>query len=356
MPQSSTRSTRTSIKQRLRYVQTMVVAGRAYHYWRRRGVRERLPDFGTAAFWERYSQLLREVEAARSTVDGPKRPRSGTIAALVRDFRSSPEWWPASKRAQAAYMLTFERIRHLGAYAPSAVKRGHVLRLRDALANRPAAADRFVICLRRLFDFAIDREAADVNPCDKIKRLSDPQSHIRWSDEECKRFEAADLPEGVRVAYMLARYSGQRRIEIVSMGPAHYDGKGFAFEREHRIRKTKVEIYVPAHKTLRAFLRTINDGRTVYAINAYGRPFKEDSLSAAFERELKKLGMGHLTMHGLRHAAGSTLAELGCTDTEIAAILGHESLSSTAVYTKQASQRRRATRAMKKWEGKREKD
>ena len=67
-------------------------------------------------------------------------------------------------------------------------------------------------------------------------------------------------------------------------------------------------------------------------------------------KHLDKIGLRHLSMHGLRHTAGSALAEAGCSQAEIAAILGHEELSTSEIYTKQAGQKSMATAAIQKLE------
>ena len=53
-------------------------------------------------------------------------------------------------------------------------------------------------------------------------------------------------------------------------------------------------------------------------------------------------------MHGLRKAAARRLAELGCTEHEIAAITGHASIPEVQRYTKAADRKRLAKSAMKK--------
>jgi integrase len=46
--------------------------------------------------------------------------------------------------------------------------------------------------------------------------------------------------------------------------------------------------------------------------------------------------MAGLTMHGLRHTAATTLAELGASPHEIAALLGHKTLIMAALYSAEA--------------------
>jgi len=50
----------------------------------------------------------------------------------------------------------------------------------------------------------------------------------------------------------------------------------------------------------------------------------------------------------LRKAAGRRLAEIGCSANQIAAILGHASLSEVQRYTKAADRKRMAREAMAK--------
>lgn len=43
-------------------------------------------------------------------------------------------------------------------------------------------------------------------------------------------------------------------------------------------------------------------------------------------------------LHGLRHTAGVTLAEAGCTNEQIRAVLGHRSFEQSQVYVQQVQQ------------------
>ncbi len=53
-----------------------------------------------------------------------------------------------------------------------------------------------------------------------------------------------------------------------------------------------------------------------------------------------------LTSHGLRKASATTLAEIGASTYEVAAILGAESLQEAEKYTRAARQKLLATRAL----------
>lgn len=80
----------------------------------------------------------------------------------------------------------------------------------------------------------------------------------------------------------------------------------------------------------------------------YGKPFTAAGFSQWFRDKATEAGIRNRTPHGLRKAAGRRLAEANCTPHEIAAILGHKSLSEVTRYTESADQKRLAEAAIRK--------
>ena len=62
-------------------------------------------------------------------------------------------------------------------------------------------------------------------------------------------------------------------------------------------------------------------------------PFSTDSISAAFTRACKILGIEDLRFHDLRHEGISRLFEMGRTIPQVAAVSGHRSWTSLKRYT-----------------------
>jgi integrase len=79
-----------------------------------------------------------------------------------------------------------------------------------------------------------------------------------------------------------------------------------------------------------------------------GKPFTAAGFGNWFREVCDAAGLHGFSAHGLRKAAGRRLAEAGCTANEIAAILGHRSLSEVARYTRAADQEAMAEKAMAK--------
>lgn len=70
-------------------------------------------------------------------------------------------------------------------------------------------------------------------------------------------------------------------------------------------------------------------------------PYKADTISAAWTRACKLLGIDDLRFHDLRHEAASRLAEDGATIPEIQQVTLHESWSSLQVYVNMKVRRQR---------------
>ena len=62
-------------------------------------------------------------------------------------------------------------------------------------------------------------------------------------------------------------------------------------------------------------------------------PYNSDTLSAAFTRACKVLGIEDLRFHDLRHEGVTRLFELGASIPQVAAVSGHRSWSSLQRYT-----------------------
>ncbi len=338
-----------------RYVQLVrSKAGKAYPYFRRGVVREKLPhDMASPEFWEMYAELLRRAEEAykRTPEKRCDAPRRGSIGWLIREFRASSEY-PPSPRTRMSYELTFARLAPIASFAIGALERRHVRKMRDALRETPAAADKFVSHVRKLYAWAMDDDLVTHNPADRLKRLARDEHYERWTDDECLRFEGHPHALDIRIAYHLGLYTGQRIGDCIRLGPEHLSNGRIVMARAMAQEKTAQSLVIPVHRSLAAFLVGLPDrGSGPWVRDGRGKPYRNAaSLSARFGRALDAAGLGHLQFHGLRATAASRLAEAGCTVHEIAAITGHRDLRVLQGYTAGVDQQRMAGAAMKKME------
>jgi integrase len=282
---------------------------------------------------------------------GRREPTSATsLGALLTAYRSSPEWSglkPITQRHYRVYHAVLEDPA-LMACPVADLTRRRALMLRDRIAAErgPAAANVFMRVLSALLGWAVDHEWIDHNPLARAKAL--PGGHLRaWTARDYTRAVAV-LPEHLRRAVVLARYTGQRRGDLIAMPWSAFDGKTI------RLRQTKgrdrPELVIPVAAPLRAELaRWKRDAiSTLILTTDRGVPWCGTYLSRLLGEAVAGIApdMAGLNIHGLRKLAAASLAEAGCTVHQIAAITGHASLSMVQLYTASAAQQHLASEAI----------
>ncbi len=201
-----------------------------------------------------------------------------------------------------------------------------------------------------LFRWARDREWVDSNPADRVRQL--PGGHLlAWTAEEAD-FAVANLPSELAQVVILARYTGQRRGDLISMTWRAYDGRSIRLLQEKtKDTSERKPMVIRVHPVLKKHL----DKWQADAVDPFGRilvprmvdAWTRNHLTHTMHLELAKLNMREgLNIHGLRKLAASALAEAGCSTHEIAAVTGHKSLAMVELYTRAAAQEQMADAAI----------
>lgn len=331
-------------KKLLPHVERITAKGHVYWYVKVKGRRlGRLPgEYGTPEWLEAYAQIMRGVVQTRERGS----PAYGSVRWLINEYKASKAFTKLAAATRESYDRNLERLEPLAHFPAVDVKRAHIRRLRDAMADTPRKQHLFSQVCSRLFSWGIsERDLEMTNPAAKMKREEAAESYVPWSEAEMQAFEDSKPPAGVLTAYMLARYSGARRSDLAALRRSSYDGAAIQIPGT----KTDTPVTVPAHPRLKAHLDSLP--ATLYLItDEHGRPYKANTLSKIMREHLDRIGLTHLTLHGLRHTAGQALAEAGCSPHEIAAVLGHRTLQMVQLYTKKANQRTLAKSAILKLE------
>lgn len=266
-----------------------------------------------------------------------------STAQLIAAYQRSPEWHALAKSTQTGYTIYLRPLFQVGHLPVHSWKRRDILTLRDAIATARGngAATGFVRAASALFTWAVDREWLEHTPVTRIKAL--PGGHLRaWTREEADA-AAARLPAHLARAVILARYTGQRRGDLCTMGWTAYDGATIRLVQQ----KTGAPMVLPVNPALKAHLDAWPRVAATILTDARGRPWKPADLTHAMPAALVRIGLSNdMNVHGLRKLAAAELADAGCSVHEIAAITGHQSLSMVQLYTKSADQERLASAAI----------
>jgi len=227
------------------------------------------------------------------------------IFAVLRDFKSSPEWATLAPKTKADYARVLDHLRPIGDFQADNVRRQHVIRIRNKMGSNRRTQDLFVAAVSRMFSIGMDLGYTDRNPAARIERLNDPESYAPWLLAARERFEASEMRDWMRDAYMLALWTAQRESDVLRLSRSRFDGDGFEIrqgrpeaKRGKGRRGPVVTLYVPAPAPLRSYLSRRTFNGLMFVADAEGKPIQPDTLRKAVRTHLDKLGLDDLHFHG----------------------------------------------------------
>lgn len=325
--------------------------GTARYYFRRAGFKTiPLPGLpGSEEFMGAYRLALGNIPAVEV---GATRTLPGTVNAAIVGYYSSGQYRKLRPITKAGYRRILEsfRVKH-GDKRIALMERKHVKMLLDEKADTPEAARNLLRTLRVLLNHAVEMGMRIDNPALGIRlgrRKGD--GYHTWTEQEIAQFEVCHpIGSRARLALALGIYSGQRRTDVVALGPRHIrDGVLYVTQS-----KTGAQLAIPVHPDLAAIIEATPIPITnTFLMTSFGRPFTSHGFGAWFRARCDEAGLRpECAFHGLRKAACRRLAEAGASANVIAAISGHKSLSQVEHYTKQADQARLARTAVNLLQG-----
>jgi integrase len=320
-------------------------------YYFRRGKGARTPLAGTlnsAEFTASYMAALNGLAAtARPQIEQPSR---FTIAALITSYKGSKLYKDLRSTSKAGYCSRLNAMtRDFGECSVKGLNRTRIIDILDDYDDRPGSKLDTHKKLKILIKHAIDEKWIDGDPTTGIKRPKGGTIRA-WTDDEIEQFEKRwALGSKQRTAFALMLYTGQRRSDTHRMTWTDIS------QRTGRIKvhqqKTDVKLEIPLHEELLYVLDKARSNHITIINTEFGAPFTVDGFSDFMRDAITAAGLPlSCQPHGLRKAAGRRLAEAGCTNKEIMAILGHKALASVQLYTEEAEQIEMAAAAMRKVE------
>lgn len=140
---------------------------------------------------------------------------------------------------------------------------------------------------------------------------------------------------------VLMAYAGLRCAEVAQLQGEDVDRAGGTIRVVEKGSKPRV---IPIHPLVGEQLAAAPPWGPVFVDPATGDPYTAAQVSRLVGRYMRSLGCTHNRAHLLRHRFASQLLEQGADIADVAALLGHESLSTTTGYA--AASIRRMRRAL----------
>jgi len=254
------------------------------------------------------------------------------LNSLLDAFEDSADFAKLGERTQKDYKRHLRAIVAEFGYFPLAAldterdrarSRSEFLKWRDTLAKSSRRqADYTLSTFARVFSWGRDRGLVIANPLESRGRLyRSERAESVWSEADEHAFNAVASKE-LRLALLLAVWTGQRQGDLLRLTWTAYDGKTIRFKQA----KTGKRVSIPVAATLRAALETAKlkrgDAVTILT-NSRGKPWTADGFRTSWGKACQKAKISGLTFHDLRGTAVTRLALAECSEAEIATITGH---------------------------------
>lgn len=251
---------------------------------------------------------------------------TGVLKSVIMRFEHSAEFGQLAERTRADYLKHLDAIeREFGTFPLEGLKnrRARVIlyEWKDRLARRSLRqADYAWSIFARCLSWALKRGLVDANPLERGGRLyRASRAELVWSEDDEARMLAAASPQ-IRLAFMLAIWTGQRRGDLLRLPWSSYDGSKIRLRQS----KTGARVVIPVAASLKVVLEAEPRKSPLILTQKGGKPWTQDGFSSSWRKTAKRAGIEGLTFHDIRGTAVTRLALAGCTEAEIVALTGHK--------------------------------
>lgn len=272
---------------------------------------------------------------------------------IERHAKPKKKTWREDQRNLDEDLLP--KWRHL---RPSEIKRADVRERIEAVVDRgsPVHANRVLALIRKIFNFAIERDWLEYNPCHMVKRPGKERPRDRvLTPDEIRRFWAATEvePPPIRAAFRLRLLTAQRGGEILNMRWRDVDLETRWWVIPGEFAKNGLSHRVPQNAQAVSILEELRDWleRRIEEINVLrakkhlepkvfsdwvfpSRWYADEPLEWTRKAtgRLKDLSDLDFRPHDLRRTAASLMTSTGISRVVVQKILNHVETGVTAVY------------------------
>ncbi|MCF6303284.1 MAG: tyrosine-type recombinase/integrase [Devosiaceae bacterium] len=189
---------------------------------------------------------------------------------------------------------------------------------------------------------------ATSNPAKEVPYLkSQSEGFHSWTREEVEQFENCfSIGTKARLAFSMLMFTGQRRPDIVGLGPQHVKNGWLTFTQQKNKLRKPVKLSIPILPELQDVFDKTSTGHLSFLITEFGKPFTSNGFGNWFRKRCNEAGLPKCSAHGLRKAGATIAAENGATDQQLMAMFGWTTSKQVVHYTRAANQKTSAESGM----------
>lgn len=328
------------------YVRKNIVKGRIYWRFEKGDFRTNVPGpYGSPEFIAAYEAALERVRLPKS------RAGSGTIAWLIEQFLGSLRYRSSSAIRKATLRYQFDWIRAQAGDLPFAqMKVRHVEALMAKKAG-PSAANGVKKNMSMLYNFAAQKLDYDgPNPAKFAERLKENTAgYHTWTESEVARFlERHGSGTKARMAILVALNTGMARQDLCGAGRHMISVRDCKLRIAYARGKTSVAADLPILPELAEEIAKLPVEQNLFVTQEGSLlPYKVTSFGNWFRKRCQEAGVPG-SIHGLRKAGATRLADVGASEWEIASYLAHADTTQARVYTRKANRSKLADSGFEK--------
>jgi integrase len=266
-----------------------------------------------------------------------------TVGMLANEYLE--RWAKPRKRSwqEDKRILEKDVVPRWGGLKAKTIRKRDVIALLDGIVDRgaPIQANRTLACVRRMFNFAAEKDLIDASPCAGIKAPSaENQRDCVLGEKEIWLFwtnlNTAPMSLQIRLALRLQLVTAQRKGEVITMEWRDLDLESGVWTIPKEKAKNKIANRVPLSPIALGIIRDLkalaNGSTWVFSSRGQSGHVRGDSINEALARSLDHIGVGNFVPHDLRRTASTYLSALGTPRLVLDKILNHVDRSTTSPY------------------------
>jgi integrase len=301
-----------------------------------------------------HAALAGQPLVAAIPIGSTRRDKGSLSDVIAAYYAKSAIWKGLHDGTKRGHRNVLERFRNDCGRLPIAGIDRQFISAQLAEAPSPHAGKNWLKAVRSLLEYAKDVGLISENPTVGFKvKLPKSDGFRMWEEEHIALFEAHH-PVGTmaRLAFDLFLYTGQRREDVVLLGPQNIAGGSIRLKQIKTGNEVENKMIGPLLVSIAATPVSLKAKRNGVGTFLYtsrdAKAYSENGLTHDFKLWVEAVpGLPRdLTPHGLRKAFCRRLAEMGLSEHDIACCSGHESLNELRRYTKKYRRKAGADRAM----------
>lgn len=230
----------------------------------------------------------------------------------------------------AQYKIAAKSLKHTFAeFSPEQVKPKHIAAIKLAGMKSPNMTNRKISFLRVVFQYALEWQQVESNPCVGIKRHAEKKRDRYLTDDEFFAIRDKAVPR-LQVILDLLYCTGQRINDVLKIGRGDITEKGIVFRQQKTGAKLTV-LWTPEMKAAveRAKALYGNAPGITLLRGRGGKPPDYRTVLYQWHQAREKAGVEDATPHDMRAKSGTDTRRQG---NDAQALLGHTSPAMTERY------------------------